>query len=133
MSDLVAIVYPSEAKAEEVRQGLLELQREHLITIADAVTAVKTDKDSVKLQHDYITAVDSRTFPKEVSLGAFLAAGGVAVLGGTARQAAPSTAISNSESGRLDFVGQQIVAANPRCRLHRRWRNVQRRQAHAQL
>lgn len=42
MSDLVAIVYPSEAKAEEVRQKILTLQKEYLITIHDAVIAVKT-------------------------------------------------------------------------------------------
>jgi uncharacterized membrane protein len=48
MSDLVAIVYPSEAKAEEVRQKILKLQSEYLITIHDAVIAVKTG-DSVKL------------------------------------------------------------------------------------
>jgi len=48
MSDLVAIVYPSEAKAEEVRQKILKLQSEYLITISDAVIAVKTG-DSVKL------------------------------------------------------------------------------------
>ena len=35
MSDLVVIVYPSEAKAEEVRQRLLSLQKEYLITIND--------------------------------------------------------------------------------------------------
>jgi len=49
MSDLVAIVYPSEAKAEEVRQRLLKLQREYLITIGDAVIAVKAEDDSIKL------------------------------------------------------------------------------------
>ena len=49
MSDLVAIVYPSEAKAEEVRQRLLKLQKENLITISDAVIAVKTDSGGVKL------------------------------------------------------------------------------------
>jgi uncharacterized membrane protein len=49
MSDLVAIVYPSEAKAEEVRQRILKLQREYLITIGDAVIAVKTENDSIKL------------------------------------------------------------------------------------
>jgi uncharacterized membrane protein len=49
MSDLVAIVYPSEAKAEEVRQHLLKLQKEYLITINDAVIAVKTDSGSIKL------------------------------------------------------------------------------------
>jgi uncharacterized membrane protein len=48
MSDLVAIVYPSEAKAEEVRQKILKLQSEYLITINDAVIAVKTG-DTVKL------------------------------------------------------------------------------------
>jgi uncharacterized membrane protein len=49
MSDLVAIVYPSEAKAEEVRQRLLKLQKEYLITISDAVIAVKTDSGNIKL------------------------------------------------------------------------------------
>jgi uncharacterized membrane protein len=49
MSDLVAIVYPSEAKAEEVRQRLLKLQKEYLITISDAVIAVKTDAGGIKL------------------------------------------------------------------------------------
>jgi uncharacterized membrane protein len=49
MSDLVAIVYPSEAKAEEVRQRLFKLQREYLIKLSDAVIAVKTDAGPVKL------------------------------------------------------------------------------------
>jgi uncharacterized membrane protein len=49
MSDLVAIVYPSEAKAEEVRQRLLKLQKEYLITLSDAVIAVKTDAGDIKL------------------------------------------------------------------------------------
>ena len=49
MSDLVAIVYPSEAKAEEVRQRLFKLQREYLIKFSDAVIAVKTEAGPVKL------------------------------------------------------------------------------------
>ena len=49
MSDLVAIVYPSETKAEEVRQRLLKLQKEYLITLSDAVIAVKTDSGDIKL------------------------------------------------------------------------------------
>jgi uncharacterized membrane protein len=49
MSDLVAIVYPSEAKAEEVRQRLLQLQKEYLISLSDAVIAVKTDSGDIKL------------------------------------------------------------------------------------
>jgi uncharacterized membrane protein len=49
MSDLVAIIYPSEAKAEEVRQRLFKLQKEYLITISDAVIAVKTEAGPIKL------------------------------------------------------------------------------------
>jgi uncharacterized membrane protein len=49
MSDLVAIVYPSESKAEEVRQRLLKLQKKYLITLSDAVIAVKTDSGDIKL------------------------------------------------------------------------------------
>ena len=49
MSDLVAIVYPSEAKAEEVRQRLLKLQKEYLITLSDAVIAVKDAQGNIKL------------------------------------------------------------------------------------
>lgn len=49
MSDLVAIVYPSEAKAEEVRQRLFKLQKEYLISISDAVIAVKADSGEIRL------------------------------------------------------------------------------------
>jgi uncharacterized membrane protein len=49
MSDLVAIVYPSEAKAEEVRQRLFKLQKEYLIKFTDAVIAVKTEEGPVRL------------------------------------------------------------------------------------
>ncbi|MGJ4946540.1 DUF1269 domain-containing protein [Bradyrhizobium sp. HKCCYLS1011] len=49
MSDLVAIVYPTEAEAERVREHLLQLQKEYLITISDAVIAVKTDAGSIRL------------------------------------------------------------------------------------
>jgi uncharacterized membrane protein len=49
MSDLVAIVYPSEAKAEEVRQRLFDLKKQYLIEFSDAVIAVKTEAGPVKL------------------------------------------------------------------------------------
>jgi uncharacterized membrane protein len=49
MSSLIAIVYPTEAKAEEVRRRLIELQKEYLITLGDAVIATKTDSGKVKL------------------------------------------------------------------------------------
>jgi len=62
MSDLVAIVYPTEAKAEEVRQRLLKLQKEYLITLSDAVIAVKTESGSIKLnQLVNTTAVGAMT------------------------------------------------------------------------
>jgi uncharacterized membrane protein len=56
MSDLVAIIYPTEQKAEEVRQRLFNLQKEYLITLSDAVIAVKTEAGSVKLSQLFNTA-----------------------------------------------------------------------------
>ena len=55
MSDMIAIIYPTEQKAEEVRQRLFKLQKEYLITLKDAVIAVKTDAGSVKLSQLFNT------------------------------------------------------------------------------
>jgi uncharacterized membrane protein len=49
MADLVVIAFPSEEKAEEVRQKLLEMQSEYLIELADAVIAVKQPNGHIKL------------------------------------------------------------------------------------
>ena len=49
MSDLIAIVYPSEARAEEMRQKIFSLQKEYVIEIGDAVIAVKREDGTVKL------------------------------------------------------------------------------------
>ena len=49
MSDLVIIAFPTEAKAEEVRQKLLSMQKEYLLELGDAVIAVKDDKGNIKL------------------------------------------------------------------------------------
>jgi uncharacterized membrane protein len=49
MSDLVVIAFPTEAKAEEVRQQLLAMQKEYLIELGDAVIAVKDAQGRVKL------------------------------------------------------------------------------------
>lgn len=49
MSDLVVIVYPTEARAEEMREKILTLQKEYLIEIGDAVIAVKHQDGQVKL------------------------------------------------------------------------------------
>jgi uncharacterized membrane protein len=49
MSDLVVIAFPTEAKAEEVRQKLLAMQKEYLIELSDAVIAIKDEKGHIKL------------------------------------------------------------------------------------
>ncbi|MEM8570544.1 MAG: DUF1269 domain-containing protein [Pseudomonadota bacterium] len=49
MPDLIAVVFPSEAKAEEVRHEILAMAKEYLIEIGDAVVAVKTENGRVKL------------------------------------------------------------------------------------
>jgi uncharacterized membrane protein len=65
MSDLVVIAFPSEAKAEEVRQKLLGMQKDYLIDLGDAVIAVKQPNGSVKLNqlfHPTTTGAVSGTF-----------------------------------------------------------------------
>ena len=49
MSDLVVVEFPTEQKAEEVRNKLLEMQKEYLIELDDAVIAVKQPNGRVKL------------------------------------------------------------------------------------
>ena len=49
MPDLVVIAFPSEEAAESVRHRLLELQKEYLIELGDAVVAVKQPNGKVKL------------------------------------------------------------------------------------
>jgi uncharacterized membrane protein len=49
VSDLVVIEFPSEAKAEEVRQKLLDMQKDYLIDLGDAVIAIKQPNGRVKL------------------------------------------------------------------------------------
>jgi uncharacterized membrane protein len=49
MSDLVVIEFPTEAKAEEVRHRLLDMQKEYLVDLGDAVIATKQPNGRVKL------------------------------------------------------------------------------------
>jgi uncharacterized membrane protein len=49
MSNLIVIVYPTESRAEEMRQKLFSLQKEYLISLGDAAIAVMHDKGKVKL------------------------------------------------------------------------------------
>jgi uncharacterized membrane protein len=49
LSDLLVIEFPSEAKAEGVREMLLAMRKEYLIELGDAVVAVKEANGRVKL------------------------------------------------------------------------------------
>lgn len=49
MSDLVFIAFPTEQKAEEVRQKVLALRRDYLIDLGDAVVVEKDAKGRIKL------------------------------------------------------------------------------------
>jgi uncharacterized membrane protein len=49
MADLIAVIFPTEEKAEEVRNKILALQKDYLIDIGDAVIAVKNANGRVKL------------------------------------------------------------------------------------
>ena len=49
MSDLLVIEFPSETKAEGVRELLLAMQKEYLIELGDVVVAVKDDREWIKV------------------------------------------------------------------------------------
>ena len=49
MADLIIIAYDSEEKAEAARNEVLELQKEYLIEIGDAVVAVRREDGHIKL------------------------------------------------------------------------------------
>ncbi|MDW6024232.1 DUF1269 domain-containing protein [Mesorhizobium sp. BAC0120] len=51
MSDLIVMVYPTVARAEVVRQRLIELQKEHLIALDDAVIVTKAESAWIRLDH----------------------------------------------------------------------------------
>jgi uncharacterized membrane protein len=57
MSDLVVIEFPSEAKAEEVRHKLLDMQKEYLIDVGDAVIAIKQPNGRIKLNQMFHPAM----------------------------------------------------------------------------
>jgi uncharacterized membrane protein len=49
MSELIVIGFDSEAKAEELRDRLLDLQKTHIIQLTDAVVATRRQNGRVKL------------------------------------------------------------------------------------
>lgn len=98
MSDLVFIAFPTEQKAEEVRQKVLSLQREYLIELGDAVVVVKDASGQVKLnQLINLTAAGAATGAMWGTLIGFIF---LAPLIGTALGAA-----SGALSGKLSDIG----------------------------
>ncbi len=55
MNDLLVIAFPSEQKAEDVRQKLFQMQKEYLIEMGDAVVAVKDQEGHIKLNQLFNT------------------------------------------------------------------------------
>lgn len=53
MAHLIAITFDDEHRADEVRTELLRLQREYLVDLEDAVTAIRKPDGSVKLRQLY--------------------------------------------------------------------------------
>lgn len=57
MGTLIVIVYPSETRAEEVRLDFIKMQKEYLVSLEDAVIAVKKPNGKVKLLQMYDTTL----------------------------------------------------------------------------
>lgn len=53
MSNLIVIVYPTETQAEQVRLDFIKMQKEYLLTLEDAVIAIKKPDGKVKLLQMY--------------------------------------------------------------------------------
>ena len=49
MSELVVIAFEDESKAEQVRDRLVELQKTHIVSLADAVIATRRPNGTVRL------------------------------------------------------------------------------------
>ncbi len=53
MSDLIVIAFDTEEKANEVRTKLMQMKKDYLIDVEDAVVAIKKPDGKVKLQQMY--------------------------------------------------------------------------------
>lgn len=53
MRNLIAIVYPDETQAETVRLDFIKMQKEYLLSLEDAVIAIKKPDGHVKLLQMY--------------------------------------------------------------------------------
>lgn len=57
MKNLIVIVYPNIQQAETVRQDFIKMQKEYLVSLEDAVIAVKEADGKVKLNQMYNLAL----------------------------------------------------------------------------
>jgi uncharacterized membrane protein len=57
MSDLIAVAYPDRATAEQVRDELARLTREHVIEIEDAVVVTREPGGKVKLHQPSLAGI----------------------------------------------------------------------------
>lgn len=57
MANLIVIVYPNELQAEQVRLDFMKMSQEYLVTLQDAVIAVKKQDGRVKLLQMYHLAL----------------------------------------------------------------------------
>jgi uncharacterized membrane protein len=53
MSQLIAIAFDDEQRADEVRTEMMRLQREHVVELEDAVVAIRKQNGDVKLRQLY--------------------------------------------------------------------------------
>ena len=51
MSDLVVLALDTETGAEEMRDELVEMQKEHLIMLSDAAVVIRRQYGHVKVKH----------------------------------------------------------------------------------
>ncbi len=73
MTDVVVVEFPSEAKAEEVRERLLDMQREYLIDLEDAIIVIKQADGRIKLNQLFHPALGGAVYGSMLGLivGAF--------------------------------------------------------------
>ena len=79
MSDLLAIEFPSEEKAEGVRETLLAMQKEYLIELGDAIVALKDASGRIKLNQLF------QPVARSTVSGVFWAGAAVGAASGTLR------------------------------------------------
>jgi uncharacterized membrane protein len=110
MADLIVIVYPAVAQADEVRQRLARLQKEYPIALDDAVIAAPTKDGKVRLDH-----LMNRTATGAISCsfwGLFLGALFLSpLIGGSKGEASDTVAAALTAVGIRDSFIRKLAAS----------------------